>query len=139
MAGTFKFELVSPERILVSEDVEQVVLPGGDGDFAVLPGHAPVITTLRAGVLDVTAPGGRKQVFVKGGFAEVGPDRLTILAERAYDLADLGPDRIASELEAAEADLASAKDDAARLRAWTLVDRLKALQSGKLQSGKGAH
>lgn len=133
MAGTFKFELVSPERILMSEDVEQVVLPGGDGDFAVLPGHAPVISTLRAGVLDVTTAGGRKQLFVKGGFAEVEPDRLTILAERAYDIAELGPDRIASELASAEVDLAAAKDDAAKLRAWHLVDRLKALQ------GKAAH
>lgn len=131
MAGTFKFELVSPERILMSEDVEQVVLPGGDGDFAVLAGHAPVISTLRAGVLDVTTPGGRKQIFVKGGFAEVEPDRLTILAEKAYELADFSPDRIAAELTSAEADLSAAKDDHARLRAHTLVDRLEALQAGK--------
>ena len=131
MAGTFKFELVSPERILMSEDVEQVVLPGGDGDFAVLPGHAPVISTLRAGILDVTAPGGRKQLFVKGGFAEVEPDRLTVLAEKAYELADFGPDRIAGELASAEAELAAARDDAGKLRAHTLVDRLEALQAGK--------
>ena len=130
MAGTFKFELVSPERVLMSEDVEQVVVPGGDGDFAVLPGHAPVISTLRAGVLDVTAPGGRRQIFVKGGFAEVEPDRLTVLAERAYDVADFGADRIAAELETAEAELAAAKDDAARSRGHTLVDRLKSLQAG---------
>jgi len=130
MAGTFKFELVSPERVLVSEDVEQVVVPGGDGDFAVLPGHAPVISTLRAGVLDVAAPSGRKQMFVKGGFAEVEPDRLTILAEKAYDLNEFGADRVASELTAAEAELAAATDDDAKLRAWTLVDRLKALQGG---------
>ena len=131
MMATFKFELVSPERILMSEDVEQVMLPGGDGDFTVLPGHAPVISTLRAGVLDVTGANGRKQLFVKGGFAEVEPDRLTILAEKAYDLADFGPDRIAGELASAEAELAAAKDDGAKLRAHTLVDRLKALQAGK--------
>ena len=133
MAGTFKFELVSPERVLISEDVEQVVLPGGDGDFAVLVGHAPLISTLRAGVLDVTAPSGRKQLLVKGGFAEVEPDRLTVLAERAYDVAELTSERIARELETAEADMAAAKDDDARLRAWYLVDRLKSLQ------GKAAH
>ena len=131
MAGTFKFELVSPERILVSEDVEQVVVPGEEGDFAVMVGHAPVISTLRAGVLDVTSPGGRKQLLVKGGFAQVEPDRLTILAERAYDVAELKGDRMASEMEAAEAELAGAKDDDARHRAWTLVDRLKSLQAGK--------
>ena len=127
MAATFKFELVSPERVLMSEDVEQVLLPGGDGDFTVLVGHAPVISTLRAGVLDVVGAGGRKQLFVKGGFAEVEPDRLTVLAEKAYELSELEPERIASELEAAEAALAAAKDDAARLQAWHLVDRLKAL------------
>ena len=131
MADTFKFELVSPERILMSEDVEQVMLPGGDGDFTVLRGHAPVISTLRAGVLDVMAPGGRRLVFVKGGFAEVEPDRLTILAEKAYELSDFGPDKVAAELEAAEADLIAARDDASRLRAHTLIDRLKALQVGK--------
>lgn len=128
MAGTFKFELVSPERILMSEDVEQVVLPGGDGDFAVLVGHSPLISTLRPGVLDVTSARGRKLLFVKGGFAEVEPERLTVLAEKAYDVADLTGDTLARELAAAEAELAAAKDDAAQQRAWTLVDRLKAVQ-----------
>jgi F-type H+-transporting ATPase subunit epsilon len=128
---TFRFELVSPERILMSEDVEQVLVPGGDGDFTVLTGHAPVISTLRAGVLDVTGAGGHRQLFVKGGFAEVEPDRLTILAEKAIELADFGADEIAAELEAAEADLAAAHDDAAKLRAHTLVDRLRALQGGR--------
>ena len=131
MAATFKFELVSAERILMSEDVDQVMLPGGDGDFTVLPGHAPVISTLRAGLLDVTSAAGRKQLFVKGGFAEVEPDRLTVLAEKAFEMADLTPDRISAELELAESELASARDDAGKLRAYTLVDRLKALQGGK--------
>ncbi len=127
---TFKFELVSPERILVSEDVDQVVLPGAEGDFAVLEGHAPFVSTLRPGVLDVTGPGGRKQLLVRGGFAEVEPTRLTVLAERAYNVADLAACDIASQLESAEAELAGAKDDDARLTAYTLVEQLKALQSG---------
>jgi F-type H+-transporting ATPase subunit epsilon len=127
---TFRFELVSPERILMSEDVEQVLVPGGDGDFTVLTGHAPLISTLRAGVLDVTGAGGRRQLFVKGGFAEVEADRLTILAEKAIEVADFAPDAIASELQAAEADLVAAHDDAARLRAHTLVASLRALQGG---------
>lgn len=128
---TFKFELVSPERILLSEDVDQVVLHGSDGDFAVLVGHAPVISTLRPGVMDVTAASGRKQIFVKGGFAEVEPDRLTVLAERAYDVAELDAGRIASELNAAEAELAGANDDAARLTAQALIEQLKNLQGSK--------
>lgn len=128
---TFKFELVSPERVLMSEDVEQVVLPGSEGDFAVLVGHAPFVTTLRPGVLEVTTASGRKRVLVKGGFAEVDPARLTVLAEQALDVADLDSVRIGQELEAATAELAAAKDDEARLTAENLVDQLKALQASR--------
>jgi F-type H+-transporting ATPase subunit epsilon len=128
---TFKFELVSPERVLMSEDVEQVVLPGSEGDFAVLVGHAPFVTTLRPGVLEVTTSSGRKRVLVKGGFAEVDPARLTVLAEQAFDVADLDSIRIGQELEAATAELAAAKDDEARTLATNLVDQLKALQASR--------
>ncbi len=125
---TFKFELVSPERVLMSEDVEQVVLPGSEGDFAVLVGHAPFVSTLRPGVLDVTTSTGRKRLLVKGGFAEVDPARLTVLAEQAFDVAEVDSSRISRELEIAEAELAAAKDDEARLIANTLIEQLKALQ-----------
>lgn len=131
---SFRFELVSPERILMSEDVEQVVLPGTEGDFAVLTGHAPFVSTLRPGVLDVTAPTGRRRVLVKGGFAEVSPTRLTVLAEQALDVADLDSGRLGRELESAEAALAAAKDDEERLGAYTLVEELKSLQSGGSRS-----
>lgn len=127
MAGTFKFELVSPERVLLSADAEQVVVPGADGDFAVLVGHAPLVSTLRPGVLDVALPGSRRRVFVKGGFAEVEPDRLTILAERAMDVDDLKGDKLSSEIAAAEAEIGQAKDDEARMRAEAVVERLRAL------------
>ena len=86
MAATFKFELVSPERILMSVDVEQVVMPGSEGDFTVLANHAPVISMLRPGIIDATLENGRKRVFVKGGFAEVEADRATVLAQTALDL-----------------------------------------------------
>jgi F-type H+-transporting ATPase subunit epsilon len=128
--ATFKFELVSPERVLMSAEVEQVVLPGTEGDFAVLVGHAPFVSTLRPGVLDVTTTGGRKRLLVKGGFAEVDPARLTVLAEQAFDVADLDAAKVSRELEAAEADLAAARDDEARLRASTFIDQLRALQGG---------
>jgi F-type H+-transporting ATPase subunit epsilon len=127
MAGTFKFELVSPERILMSVDADQVVVPGADGDFAVLAGHAPVIATLRPGVLDVTAGTIRKRLFVKSGFAEVDPTRLTVLAQRAYDVDDMTAAIVADELKAAEAELAAAKDDDAKMMADTLVSELKRL------------
>jgi F-type H+-transporting ATPase subunit epsilon len=129
MAGTFKFELVSPERILLSVDADQVVVPGADGDFAVLAGHAPVIATLRPGVLDVTAGGSKRRLFVKSGFAEVDPSRLTVLAQKAYDVEDMTPAIIADEMKTAEAELAAAKDDASKMMADTLVAELKRLSS----------
>lgn len=129
MAGTFKFELVSPERVLLSIDADQVVVPGSDGEFAVLAGHAPVIATLRPGVLDVTAGGSKRRLFVKSGFAEVDPSRLTVLAEKAYDVDDMSSSAIAEELRAAEADLAAAKDDNAKRMADTLVNELRRLSA----------
>ena len=129
MAGTFIFELVSPERILLSVDADQVVVPGADGDFAVLAGHAPVIATLRPGVLDVTMQGTKKRLFVKSGFAEVDPSRLTVLAQKAYDVEDMTPSVVAEELKVAEAELAAAKDDASKAMADTLISELKRLSA----------
>jgi F-type H+-transporting ATPase subunit epsilon len=128
MAGTFKFELVTPERMALSEDAAQVVVPGVEGAFTVLPGHAPVISALRPGIIDVTLPDARKtRIFVKGGFAEVDAGHLTVLAERALDVEAMDAATIAAELETAEADLASATDDDARLAAASAVERLRGL------------
>lgn len=129
MAGTFKFELVSPERVLLAVDAEQVVVPGSEGDFAVLPGHAPLIATLRPGVLDVTAGGAKKKLFVKSGFADVDPARLTVLAQKAYNVDDMPASLIADELKAAEAELAGAANDAERMAADTLVNELRRIQA----------
>jgi len=128
MAGIFKFELVTPERVLLSEDVEQVVLPGSEGDFTVLVAHAPVIATLRPGVIDVQLTGRKRRVFVKGGFADVQPELLTVLAEKALDADDVGAGTLAAELELAEAELKKAQDDQATLVATTTIERLKNLQ-----------
>jgi F-type H+-transporting ATPase subunit epsilon len=128
MAGTFKFELVTPERMALSEDVGQVVVPGVEGDFTVLPGHAPVISALRPGIIDVTLPDASKtRIFVKGGFAEVDADHLTVLAERALDVEAMDAATVAAELATAEAALASATDDAGRLAAASAVERLRGL------------
>lgn len=127
MAGTFKFELVSPERMLMSADADAVVVPGAEGDFTVLSGHAPVITTLRPGVIDVTAEGKKSRLFVKSGFAEVDPERLTILADTAYNVEEMSSSLIASEVAAAEKSLAAAQDDDAKAEADTLVSELKRL------------
>jgi F-type H+-transporting ATPase subunit epsilon len=131
MAGTFKFELVTPERMALSQDATQVVVPGLEGDFAVLPGHAPVISALRPGVVVVTLPdASRTRIFVKGGFAEVDPQHLTVLAERALDVEAMDAGTIAAELAAAEAELAAAADDTARLAANSALDQLRGLQRG---------
>jgi F-type H+-transporting ATPase subunit epsilon len=129
MAGTFKFELVSPERILISADVEQVIVPGMEGQFTVFAGHAPVISTLRPGILDAQVEGGRRRVFVRGGFAEVEPDRVTVLAQHLLDLDNLDAGHLAQELQSAEQMLADAKDDAARMVSGEAVEQLKALRA----------
>ena len=128
MADTFKFELVTPERMALSQDAAQVVVPGVEGDFTVLAGHAPVISALRPGIIDVTLPDASKtRIFVKGGFAEVDAGHLTVLAERALDVEAMDAATIAAELETAQADLASATDDAGRLAAASAVERLRGL------------
>jgi len=112
----------------LSEDVGQVVVPGVEGDFTVLPGHAPVISALRPGIIDVTMPDAKRtRIYVRGGFAEVDAAHLTVLAVRALDVDTMDAGTIAAELEAAEADLASATDDAGRMAAASAVERLKGL------------
>src|SRR5262245_33426675 len=129
MAGTFKFELVTPERMLLSEDAAQVVVPGVEGEFTVLSGHAPVLSALRPGVVDAALSDSRTgRVFVKGGFAEVDAERLIVLAEQAVDVAALDAAGISAELQTAEAEFAAATTDSARLAAASAVDCLRALQ-----------
>jgi F-type H+-transporting ATPase subunit epsilon len=128
MADNFKFELVTPERMLMSEDVSQVVVPGTEGDFTVLAGHAPVISTIRPGVIAASLGDSRTvRLFVKGGFAEVDQNRLTVLAERALEVEAMDAALIAAELKAAEGELAAATDDAARLAANAALEQLRRL------------
>lgn len=130
MATAFKFELVTPERVLISADVEQVLVPGADGDMTVLANHAPVISTLRPGVIEAKAADGKTtRIYVRGGFCEIGPTSLTILAERASNADAMSADATAAELKSAESDLAAAGDDDARWLANTAIERLKSLGS----------
>jgi F-type H+-transporting ATPase subunit epsilon len=115
--AAFSFELVSPERQLFSGQVEQVVVPGAEGDFGVLAGHAPFVSSLRPGILTIHGEGQPKRLYVNGGFAEVSEGSLTVLAERATPVEDLRADQIDAEIKDAEEDLADAKDDAARSKA----------------------
>ena len=124
------FELVSPERLLFSGEVAEVDIPGTEGDMGILPGHAPVLSTLRPGVVTVTKEGGAKErIFVRGGFAEVNPQGLTVLAEVAVPVAELNAGLLAQEVKDAQEDVADAQDDETRRRAQENLDHLQALQS----------
>jgi F-type H+-transporting ATPase subunit epsilon len=122
MAETMQFDLVSPERSLVSTSVTSVQIPGADGDMTAMPNHAPLITTLRPGILSVMTQKGTDDYVVTGGFAEIG-DGLTILAESAMSKADLDQatfDRLHAEAvevagTAKTSDIAGAVDEAAKL------------------------
>jgi F-type H+-transporting ATPase subunit epsilon len=130
MSDPFKFELVSPERLLVSGEVEQVLVPGAEGDMTVLAHHAPLLTTLRPGLLDIGyASGEHHRYFIRGGFAEVGPSGLTVLAETAVDLVELDAGRLAEAIKDAEDDVADAAGDIARDRAQTKLEHLRQVQT----------
>ncbi len=130
MADPFQFDLVSPERLLMSEPVSQVVVPGSEGQFTVLIGHAPIMTSLRPGVVEITLAGGQhERIFVRGGFADVTPAGLTILAEQAIRLADLDPSMLAGDIRNAEEDVADAKDATIRAAAQLRLEQLKEVQS----------
>ena len=101
MANTMQFDLVSPERRLASLEVTAVQIPGADGDLTAMPGHAPVITNLRPGVLKVESPEGNADYVVTGGFAEIG-EGLSVLAERALPLDELSQDAFDMILEEAK-------------------------------------
>jgi F-type H+-transporting ATPase subunit epsilon len=104
MADLFNFELVSPERLLSSGKVAMVVVPGVEGDFGVLPGHAPMMSTIRPGAIAIFEADSNtvtRRIFVDGGFAEVSDKGLTILAEAAIPVSDIDSTQVATDLAAA--------------------------------------
>jgi F-type H+-transporting ATPase subunit epsilon len=123
------FEFVSPENVLFSGDVDQVDLPGSEGDLGVLPGHAPMVTTLRPGVVTIMREGRRDSVVVVGGFAEMGPGGLTVLADRAGAREEFDLQLLADDIKNAEEDVADSKDDAERDRLARHLEQLRALQA----------
>jgi len=129
------FELVSPERLLLSEEVASVTIPGTEGDMGILPDHAPVLSTLRPGIVVVTRESGEAdQIFVRGGFAEVNPQGLTLLAETATPIAELDAAALALHVKNLEEDVADAQDDETRRRAQEMLDHLKALEAALISS-----
>jgi F-type H+-transporting ATPase subunit epsilon len=125
--ATFHFELASPERLVFSGEVEHVVVPGSEGEFGVLAEHAPLVAMLRPGILTVLGP--QEQRFVvRGGFAEVNPQGLTVLADFAAPVEDLDRETLAEQIRDLEEDVADTAEGAARDRAAQRLDQLRALQ-----------
>jgi F-type H+-transporting ATPase subunit epsilon len=127
--ATFHFDLVSPEKLLFSGDVEQVDVPGAEGDFGVLAGHAPFVTTVRPGILTLYGQDGPLKVVVNGGFAEVNPEGLTVLADMAVPLDDFDRSELDGQIKNAEEDVADAKEDWQRDKLAHKLEQLKALQA----------
>jgi F-type H+-transporting ATPase subunit epsilon len=119
------FELVSPEKLLFSGDVNQVDVPGAEGDFGVLAGHAPTVATLRPGIVTVHAPGGSTRIVVLGGFAEVSASGLTILAEVAEDATTMSPAAIESRISELEQRVAKTEAGSELDKLITRLDNYK--------------
>ena len=116
MADRVQFELVTPERLVLSTEVEMVVVPGTEGNFGVLPGHSPLISTIRPGMIEIydTRPNISDRIFVVSGIAEVTPERCTVLAEEAMSPATLDRAAIEAELQVVEGNLPSLRDQVGR-------------------------
>ena len=133
MAEAFKFELVSPERLLVSEQVESVVIPGAEGEMTVMAHHAPVMTTIQPGVVTVKATSGQEERYVVfGGFADILSTGCTLLAESAVAVKDIDRADVARRIQEAREDAADAKDDASRTKAEQFLHQLTTLEAAIL-------
>ena len=125
-----EFELVSPEKQLVSGEATQVVVPGAEGQFTVLANHAPFLSTLKPGILEVTmADGGTDRIFVRGGFADANPSGLTLLAEEAQRVDDMDMGALDQAIQNAREDVTDAKDDAAKTAAETKLAQLEEVKA----------
>lgn len=129
MAEKLHFNLVSPERELMSADVDQVDIPGTEGWIGVMPNHAPLMTALAPGMVRIRAGAEETRIFVRGGFAEISPAGLTVLAEEATPAAELSAENVARQVRNAEEDLADADTDEKKLAAQQTLDRLRELQA----------
>ena len=129
MASKIAFDLVSPERLLLSTEADMVTVPGTEGYLGVMAGHAPLVTTLRAGMIDVQVNGRDDRYFIRGGFAEIGPAKVTVLAEEAVPMTELDLAVLDQRIADAQDDEIAAKSEAERLKASQLVDDLKLVRA----------
>ena len=127
---SFPFDLVSPERLVFSGDVDSVVVPGMEGEFTVLKDHAPLMSMLKPGVVAIAGgPAGTTRMYVRGGFADVAPSGLTILADYAVAIEDLDPGALDADIAQAASDLAAAVGDETRRVAAERRDQLSELKT----------
>jgi len=129
MAAKIAFDLVSPERLLLSCQADMVTVPGTEGYMGVMAGHSPLVSTLRAGMIDVSNDGRDDRYFIRGGFAEIGPAKITVLAEEALPMSELDLAVLDQRIKDAQEDEIAAKSDEARLAAAQLVDDLKLVRA----------
>ena len=127
--ATFQFNLVSPEKLLFTGEVTQVDVPGAEGDFGVLAGHAPFVTTMRPGILTIHREGGAQRIAVSGGFAEVSDAGLTVLADVAVPVEDVNRDAFAGFVKEAEDAAAKAPEGPQRDKLVLRADQLRQLQA----------
>ena len=129
MADKITFDLVSPERLLLSRRVDMVTVPGTEGYMGVIAGHAPLVSTLRAGMIDMQDEGADTRFFIRGGFVEINPTKITVLAEEAIPFSELDIAVLDQRIADAQEDEIAAKTDADRTRAAQLVDDLKLVKA----------
>ena len=133
MANSFKFELVSPEELLVSTEVTSVVVPGSEGDMTVMAEHAPTMITIRPGIVSFTGDDGKEERYVVfGGFADILPEGCTVLAEKAIHVDDMNSEIIKEQIAAAEKAVQEAKHDHQEQRAREFLDQLTTLEGAIL-------
>jgi F-type H+-transporting ATPase subunit epsilon len=125
--ATFQFDLVSPERLLFSGEVEQVDVPGSEGDFGVFAGHAPLVAIVRPGILTIFREGKEEKVVVLGGFAEVGPTGLTVLADVAATVEDMDRAVIAAQIKETEKRISELESGSALDKEVARLDHFKSL------------
>lgn len=129
MAQKIAFDLVSPERLLLSVMADMVTVPGAEGYMGIMAGHSPLVSTLRAGMIDVQTDGKDDRYFIRGGFAEIGPTKITVLAEEAIPMTELDLAVLDQRIADAQEDEIAAKTDLDRQVAGQLVDDLKLVRA----------
>jgi F-type H+-transporting ATPase subunit epsilon len=129
MANKIAFDLVSPERLLLSVQADMVTVPGTEGYMGVMAGHSPLVSTLRAGMIDVMVDGKDDRYFIRGGFAEISPAKITVLAEEALPMTEMDLAVLDQRIADAQEDEIAAKTDSDRQRAAQMVDDLKLVKA----------